>query len=83
MSPNTFRCTTNNCGWQGLFAETLHAPNPFEPDNEVIGCPKCEKGNSLSRMCDEPGCRDNAEWVGPDPKVLGSRHTCGRHVSFA
>ena len=70
-------CYGRNCNWHGTSDEVLRAPHPFEPGEEVWGCPKCKSIDSLYLACDEPGCWETASCGTPTP--AGYRSTCGKH----
>jgi len=67
----------NSCDWLGLETELLRAPSPFEPETEVLGCPKCKAIDDFFAVCDEPGCTKEAGCG--FPTANGYRHTCGKH----
>lgn len=67
----------NECVWRGLESEMLTAPNPFDADDSIIGCPQCKSVNSLFNACDEPGCWLSVSCGTPTPG--GYRSTCGKH----
>lgn len=71
-------CLNINCGWQGTDAGMLHAPNPFEPESEITGCPGCKDIHTLTEACDEPGCWRDASVGTPTP--TGYRRTCFTHA---
>lgn len=58
-------------------ADLLHAPNPFEPEDEIVGCPHCKGVGPFTQACDEDDCKKNAGcgWPSPD----GYRNTCYEH----
>jgi len=65
------------CGWHGADTEVLQAPNPFNPEEQISGCPHCHSVETLVRACDEPGCWEPAACGTP---VLNEyRYTCRRH----
>lgn len=65
------------CGWRGLAADMLRAPNPFDPSDELNGCPHCKQPETLLVACDEPGCWRETSCGTPTPD--GYRRTCGQH----
>jgi len=80
MIKNKVKCNNRNCGWQGKSDELLRAPNPFDPDpdDELIGCPKCKDIGSLVSVCDEDDC-----WLDSScgtPSKDGYRNTCYDHI---
>jgi len=40
--------------------EALYAPNPFDPDDTLIGCPLCKSVSSLVQACDVRECWQEA-----------------------
>lgn len=76
---NTWRCLSCSADiHEGRF---LRAPNPFEPETELIGCPECKALDGFTIVCSEPGCKKEAScgW----PSRQGYRHTCFDHSDFA
>jgi hypothetical protein len=71
-----------DCDWRGTDLQKLIAPNPFDKEDIVVGCPKCNSVNQLRTACDEPGCWE--EDTCGTPVVYGSpvgyRRTCGKHI---
>ena len=70
-----FKC--KECSWHGMDSELLHAPNPFDIDELVVGCPHCKSVDSMVLVCDEPGCWLEVSCGTPTQK--GYRSTCGEH----
>lgn len=66
-----------NCEEITLETGLLVAPNPFDADSEVWGCPSCKCVGDFSLICDEPGCKRGVTCGFPTPK--GYRNTCGEH----
>lgn len=69
------RC--DNCGRGFYDKELLEAPNPFEPELKIYGCPFCKSVNELTMLCDEDGCEKDASCGFPTPS--GYKVTCGDH----
>lgn len=57
--------------------EVLHAPNPFDPDWKIQGCPKCLEVNSLVVACEADSCFQEVTCGFPTP--TGYMRTCGKH----
>lgn len=72
------RWLCQSCDWIGDDAELLRAPNPFDPDSIICGCPKCKAVDDIINACDEPGCVRQASCGFPTQN--GYRRTCGRHA---
>lgn len=58
-------------------ADLLTAPNPFDAESEISGCPWCKLVNMFTEICDEPGCTWEATCGFPTPQ--GYRRTCYKH----
>lgn len=58
-------------------SELLIAPNPFNPEAEIVGCPFCKSVDQFSEICDEPGCNMVTTCGFPTP--IGYRRTCSKH----
>jgi len=70
-------CDDHDCFWTGVEGEILHAPNPFDPNNILNGCPLCRQINTIVYACDEPDCWCEATCGTPIDD--GYRQTCGGH----
>jgi len=57
----------------------LTAPNPFDPDDEVCGCPWCKSCIQPNLVCDEKGCNElfTMGWLDDE---TGYRLTCYKHT---
>lgn len=77
---STDRVFCDSCGWRGLQSEMLTAPNPFDADETVNGCPNCKSVDTLITTCDEPGCWRETSCGTPTP--TGYRRTCGQHAPW-
>ena len=73
-----WRCS--DCNWIGNDGELLSAPNPFYPDDTILGCPNCKQIGEFIELCDEPGCDRPATCGSPTPS--GYRRTCFDHSVF-
>lgn len=69
---------TNRCQWHGQSEEALTAPNPFDPEESIEGCPHCKSVDSLQMACDEPDCWLEVTCGTPTPS--GYRQTCHKHA---
>jgi hypothetical protein len=65
------------CGWHGTETEVLTAPNPFEEDTEITGCPACLSVESMAVACDAADCWNEICCGTPTP--TGYRTTCYNH----
>lgn len=68
---------TCECGWHGTNGQVLKAPHPFDPTDDVWGCPQCRQIGTFSLACDEPDC-----WFDVScgtPTASGYRKTCSQH----
>jgi hypothetical protein len=70
-------CGDYRCGWHGTSDEVLKADNPFEPEYEVWGCPRCKAVDNMYNACDEPDCWDIVQCG--TPTLTGYRSTCAKH----
>ena len=68
----------SDCNWQGEDHEALTAPNPFDPEFNIQGCPRCKEPNTLGVACDELDCWQPVSCGTPTPE--GYRRTCSKHV---
>ena len=61
-------------------ADVLHAPNPFNAEERLVGCPQCKAAESLLRACDRPGCTEGftCAWADGDEY----RVTCYQHSKW-
>jgi hypothetical protein len=59
----------------------LSAPNPFDPDDTIVGCPNCKSVAEFDELCDEPGCERPAS-CGFPTAAGGYRRTCYDHSDF-
>ena len=72
---NSFICS--ECGYKIMDFELLTAPNPFNPEDTISGCPKCLSAGEFQGACDEPGCNQVSTSGTPTPN--GYRRTCYKH----
>jgi hypothetical protein len=72
------KCGNYRCNWIGDSSETLKAPNPFNPNDELSACPKCKEMGVIQPACDEPGCGQFASFGTPTPS--GYRWVCHEHA---
>lgn len=66
-----------HCDWTGTDKDMLIAPNPFDPQYEICGCPDCREIECFEPLCDEPGCHETATCG--TPTVDDYRNTCHIH----
>ena len=82
------KCDERHCGWHGLDDEILIAPNPFDSDEMLQGCPNCKQVNCMLVVCDEPDCWSEVScgWPTLDGEPCNSgtgngyQQTCGKHM---
>lgn len=74
-APTKWVC--EECG--GFVTEHLTAVNPFDPDDEIVGCPLCKSVSSLRQACQIGACNKPAS--GGYPRGHGFRYvwTCYHH----
>lgn len=76
MSDNQkVRC--RSCGAHWASSALLIAPNPFDPDETVHGCPQCKAVEDLEVCCDHRECWQAASCG--TPTATGYRRTCYEH----
>lgn len=68
-------CT--ECKWQGLDSQILTAPNPFDTNDIIQGCPSCSSVECFRVACDEPDCWQLVTCG--TPTKAGYRQTCSTH----
>lgn len=78
MLSERWRC--HDCGAITPDAELLHAPSPFDPDDELTACPRCRGVAQFDLLCDEPGCDKVGSCGWPTPHG-GYRRTCYQHAT--
>ena len=76
MSSDTYLVCTERCGWSGKSDDKLVAPNPFNPAEDIVGCPGCFEVNTLVYACDV--CQKRA--CCGTPTEDGYRWTCSKHT---
>ena len=57
--------------------QLLEAPNPFDLDDTITGCPECKAVSDTWLACDEDGCWRRADCG--TPSQSGYRQVCGNH----
>jgi hypothetical protein len=62
-----------------LTGAPLSAPSPFDPDDEITGCPNCKAVNSLRQACVADGCHEAATCGTPDHLSYRYAWTCHHH----
>ena len=75
-----------DCGHISLEVDLLRAPNPFSVGENIVGCPKCKGVGNFARLCDEPGCCNEATCGFPTTEgdeFGGYRMTCHEHSKYA
>lgn len=73
-----WKCT--KCQEISNLDQLLTAPNPFEPEWDIQGCPKCKSVECFTEICDEPECTRDAGCGFPTEN--GYRRTCYDHSEF-
>lgn len=70
-----------NCDWHGLVSEVLRAPNPFDIEETMPGCPKCKTPNRIAMACEHDGCWEGITCGTP---LEDGRYalTCGKHAPW-
>lgn len=65
-------CT--ECRTVSVKKQLLVAPNPFESDSSILGCPNCKSIGHFALLCDVPECQQIVTCGWPSP--AGYRQTC-------
>lgn len=55
------------------------APNPFDKNDIILGCPRCKSVESMAQLCDEDGCRQIATCGMPVNDKREYVRVCGDH----
>ena len=79
-APKRWRC--GECSEITANEALLRAANPFDPDDEISGCPECKSVSNFSLVCDFPGCNSDAGSGEPTPEG-GYIHRCFQHSLWA
>lgn len=79
MDDDKQKIACEDCGWHGISAQTLSAPNPFEPEYLIYGCPECKSIETFYVACQHDGCWDKAS-SGTPLKDGSYVWACHRHV---
>ena len=77
MTEKRWRC--DGCRKVSSDSELLTAPNPFNPDDTLTGCPHCFACDQFDMLCSTPGCNLLATCGGPGADGA-YRQTCGDHA---
>lgn len=72
------RCRCEDCDGTFLESEILNAPNPFNPDDTICGCPRCKSVTAFALLCDFPGCDEDSS-CGEPTSEGGYVHRCSKH----
>ena len=60
VKPDAIRWMCDSCDAIVANADLLHAANPFDREQEVLGCPKCKAVDDFRRVCGFDGCENAA-----------------------
>jgi len=77
MASDRIRC--EECEEEFSQKDMLVAPNPFDADDTVTGCPKCCSVIRGILLCEVPGCGETAT-CGTPTAGDGYAQTCGKHM---
>ncbi len=66
------------CNWKGYEHQLLLGCNPFNPDEEITGCPECKIIEQFMQTCDEPNCWLEAG-CGTPFGLSGYKRHCHKH----
>jgi hypothetical protein len=70
------------CGVSTKTDQLLKAKNPFNIEDEIVGCPSCKTIDDFYEVCDEQFCTSEASCGFPDEFGV-YRRTCFKHSIFA
>ena len=70
-------CQGCGCSWKGTRGDVRLAPNPFNPEDTITGCPDCDCINTIVEACDVSGCWESITCG--TPTMNGFLHTCSKH----
>ena len=74
-----YKVVCDSCYWCGMSGDILYADSPFDAADTLVGCPSCNKVNTLQVACAAFGCGAQATCK---CSAEGSyTHTCFRHLS--
>lgn len=76
-NPRNWRCEC--CSVVSADTGLLRAPSPFDPDDELVGCPSCKQTEGFIELCEIDGCLKGATCGGPGEDGI-YRRTCGNHA---
>lgn len=77
MTPRPWKRGCNQCAWMGDNVEILTAPNPFDVEDTLQGCPECRSINDFQHLCDKEGCWQPVAAGGPTEE--GYKWLCYKH----
>lgn len=73
---NRFKC--EDC-WSIVTSDRLlRAESPFDPDDEIVGCPECKSIVGFISLCHETGCSEQAS-MGKSTED-GYVNSCHKHI---
>lgn len=75
MTENRWRCT--ECDWRGY--KLLVAPNPFDTEQSICGCPNCKDVGQFVSACMVDDCKQDASCGTPTPD--GYKWLCSTHYA--
>lgn len=78
MTPETDKLKCKECYHKFLKNEMLEADHPFDRTLKCYGCPDCKSIDCFIKLCDEPGCYQEAD-CGSPCKDHEYRWTCHKH----
>lgn len=60
--------------------DRLRAVNPFNTEDTIVGCPKCQCVDAWATVCDVPACLKIV--VAGFPTSSGYHHVCADHYHY-
>lgn len=79
MKDRNWRCEF--CMAVSVESKLLRGPNPFDAEDELIGCPSCKSVEGFIELCEIEGCLNGATCGGPGSDGV-YRRTCGDHADW-
>lgn len=61
----SYKVKCKECGWKGGSEKLLHAFNPFDKNEMILGCPSCKSIDSEERVCENKDCWSIASMGNP------------------
>jgi hypothetical protein len=76
------KCVCTDCGWRGTWETTLSAPNPFDTEDKLTGCPDCKSPETMRTACYADECWQDGSCGSVYPDGV-YRWSCFKHSNLA